>query len=204
MRGSTFIPLLALMLAPLNAQDATTFALDAGASHVVVHVDKSGLLSFAGHTHEVALPVASGSVMVDSSDLSHSTVHLVFDATSFKVTGRGEPADDVPDVQRTMESAAVLDVSRFPRVTFESHAIEVLGRHGDRVNLRITGDLMLHGVTKPATTEVSATVAAGRLTATGMLKVKQSDFGIEPVTAGAGTVRVKDEVTVEFTLVARP
>ena len=39
--------------------------------------------------------------------------------------------------------------------------------------------------------------------ATGTLKLKQTDFGIKPVTAGAGTVRVKDEVSVDFTLVAR-
>ncbi len=62
---------------------------------------------------------------------------------------------------------------------------------------------MLHGVTRSESTDVSVTVATDRLTATGTLKVKQTDFGIQPVTAGAGTVRVKDEVTVEFTLVAR-
>jgi polyisoprenoid-binding protein YceI len=48
------------------------------------------------------------------------------------------------------------------------------------------------------------TIAADQVTATGTLTVKQTDFGIEPVAAGAGTVRVKDEVGVDFTLIARP
>jgi len=203
MRSLEFTALLGLLLVSSSPQGATTYAIDSDASHVVAQVDKTGLFSFAGHTHEVAAPVASGSVTVDSSNLSRSTVHLVFDASSLKVTGKGEPAGDVREVQRTMESDRVLDVSRFPRVSFDSREIEVLGRDGDRVKLRVTGDLMLHGVTRPASAELSATVAAGRLSATGTAKVKQTDFGIQPVTAGAGTVRVKDEVTVEFTLVAQ-
>jgi hypothetical protein len=40
------------------------------------------------------------------------------------------------------------------------------------------------------------------LTADGRLIVKQTDYGIEPVTAGVGTGRVKDEVAIEFTLTA--
>jgi hypothetical protein len=41
-----------------------------------------------------------------------------------------------------------------------------------------------------------------RMTATGEATVRQSDFGIRPVSAGGGTVRVKDEVGVVFTIVA--
>ena len=42
------------------------------------------------------------------------------------------------------------------------------------------------------------------LVATGKMVLKQSDFGIEPTTAAGGLVKVEDEVTVTFRLVARP
>jgi len=178
------------------------YVIDPGASQVIIHVGKTGLFSFAGHTHEVAAPVADGTVRVDPDDLSRASVRLCFDASALKVTGKGEPAEDVPDVQRTMESAKVLDVSTFPRIAFASRQIDVIERHGMEVRLRVIGDLTLHGVTTPETAELTATITPARVTAKGTLHVKQTDFGIEPVRAGLGTVRVKDDVEVEFTLVA--
>ena len=41
-----------------------------------------------------------------------------------------------------------------------------------------------------------------RLTVEGKLEVRDSDFGIRPVTAAGGTVRVKDEVTILFAITA--
>jgi hypothetical protein len=41
------------------------------------------------------------------------------------------------------------------------------------------------------------------LTGTGKMAVKQTDFGIEPVSAGGGLVKVEDAVTVSFRIVAK-
>ena len=202
MHSAGVLLLLAAVLPLQPPTSQTTYVIDPGASHVIVHVDKTGLFSFAGHTHEVAAPVAQGTVTVAPDDLSRSTIRVTFDASELKVTGKGEPAEDVPDVQQTMESAKVLDVSRFPQITFTSRRIEVLGRDGAQVCLRIGGDLTLHGATRPEEADVTATVTHAHVTARGTLHVKQTDFRIQPVTAGLGTVRVKDEVGVEFTLAA--
>lgn len=98
----------------------------------------------------------------------------------------------------------VLEVSTFPRITFTSRDIHVVKRGARQLELQIAGDLVLHGVRRRQTAAVLVDVEPGRITATGTLVVKQTDFGIEPVRAGAGTVRVKDEVDVHFTLVAVP
>jgi hypothetical protein len=34
------------------------------------------------------------------------------------------------------------------------------------------------------------------------MKLRQTDYGMTPVTAVAGTIRVKDEVTISFDIVA--
>ncbi len=147
-------------------------------------------------------PAAEGRVDVNAADLTRSTVRVDFDASALRVSGEGEPKEDVPEVQRTMESDKVLDIAKFPRITFSSTAIEVIERHGDRLRLRITGDLTLHGVTKPEHADVSVVLTNDRVTAQGTLMVEQTHYGIEPVTAGGGTVRVKDAVKITFTLVA--
>lgn len=180
----------------------TAYSIDPDASTVRIHVGKTGLFSFAGHTHEVAAPVADGRIELDHDDPARTSVRVVFDASALRVTGKGEPEEDVPEVQRTMESERVLGVSKFPRITFESRGVKILERDGDRLRARVTGDLTLHGVTRPETADVTVTMAGDRLTAKGTLTVRQTNYGIEPVTAGAGTVRVKDEVEIAFTLVA--
>lgn len=203
---STFAAVIAsgaLAGAVPRASAPTTYIVDPAASQVVLHVGTSGLFSFAGHSHEVEAPAAAGRVEFDPDSPAQSTVRVEFDASRLMVTGKGEPAGDVPEVQRTMQSARVLDVSRFPRIAFASRDIRIVGQDAHRLRMKIRGDLTLHGVTRPTTADVTADVAADRLTATGAMAVKQTEFGIEPVTAGAGTVRVKDDVDIRFTFVAR-
>jgi polyisoprenoid-binding protein YceI len=205
MARRTPIPVIAALLLSGSgaAAQQVEYVLDTAASTVVINVQTAGLLSFLGHPHEVAAPVAAGIVRFDRDAPSRSSVRVEFDARRLRVTGRGEPAGDVPEVQRTMEGPRVLDVSAFPALAFASRQIEVLAQADGRLRLRVTGDLTLHGMTRPRTSEVAVDVVADRLTATGTFTVVQSEFGIEPVTAGAGTVRVKDEVDVRFTLVGR-
>lgn len=196
-------PLLGLASTLVAIQPASTaYTIDPKASEVRIQVDKSGLFGFAGHTHEVRAPVSEGRIDLMAQDLSHSTVRVTFDASALRVSGEGEPKDDVPVVQRTMESDKVLDVAKFPRITFASKTIEVIERQGDHVRVRITGDLTLHGVTKSERAEVSVVLANDKLTAQGTVNVQQTNYGIEPVTAGGGTVKVKDAVRITFTLVA--
>jgi hypothetical protein len=47
----------------------------------------------------------------------------------------------------------------------------------------------------------AATRANGRYR--GRVAVKQRDFGINPISIAGGTVKVKDEIRIEFDIVAR-
>ena len=184
------------------AQTNQEFRVDPAATSVIVHVGRAGLLKFAGHDHEVAAPGVEGRVSLDSSDPSRSRVAVQFDAKALKVTGKGEPAEDVAEVERTMLSDRVLDVARYPTISFESDRVAVQQRSAGSLTLRVDGRLTLHGVTKTVIIPVAARLNGNRMTATGEATVRQSDFGIRPVSAGGGTVRVKDEVEVTFSIVA--
>lgn len=190
-------------LRPLLAAPATPYAVDPARSRVTLHVGKTGVFSVFGHAHVIAAPVASGEIRFDAEHPASSSVRLVFDAGALEVTGAGEPAADVPAVQATMLSGRVLDVARFPQITYESRKIEVLEQNAGRLRLRIAGVLTLHGVAMPESADVAVEIAGDAITATGALDVKQTDFGMAPVTAGGGTVRVRDAVGVRLSIVAR-
>jgi polyisoprenoid-binding protein YceI len=148
-------------------------------------------------------PAVSGTIRFDSQRIEQSTIELTFDAKALKVSAKGEPPEDVPKVQETMLSATVLDVAKYPTIVFRSRQIAIDSRRDNDLRLRITGVLTLHGVSRTVGGPVDVKLSTDRLTGSGTLVVKQTEFGIEPVSAGLGTVKVKDEVTVTYTFVAR-
>jgi len=197
------LAVVAALAAASVAQAPATFVIDAAASSVTIQVGRSGLFGFAGHDHEVSAPALKGQIVLDAADPGRSRVSVEFDAAALTVTGKGDPPEDVPKVQQVMLSDRVLDVEHYPSIAFTSQAVAVTSQSSDRIVLRVDGELTLHGMKKPVRAPVTVTLGSDDLHAEGTATVKQTDFGIQPVTAGVGTVRVKDEVAVSFSIRAR-
>jgi polyisoprenoid-binding protein YceI len=178
------------------------FAIDPAASQVVVRVGKTGLLQFAGHEHEVILPVSKGTAVIDAAQIDRSSIELTFDAAGARVTGRGEPAKDVPKVQATMVGPECLDTGRFPTIRFVSESVSAKAGSSAGQDVTIRGTLTLHGVSRETTVSAHVVIDPRSVTASGTFAVKQSDFGIKPVTV-AGVVKVDDQLAVAWRLVGR-
>ena len=185
----------------LAAAGPRTFAVDPGRSKALIDVGKAGAFSFAGHTHEVEAPLTGGMVHFDPDDTSKSNVHLEFNAAAMKVTGKGDPPADVPKVTEAMLGEQVLNVKQYPSITFDSTAVSGRGS-SSALDLQITGNLTIRGTTKPVRAATSVKIEGETLTATGKFAIKQTDFGIKPISVG-GVVKVKDELAMTFTIVAR-
>jgi polyisoprenoid-binding protein YceI len=180
-------------------------AVDGANSQVVITVGKTGVFGFAGHAHEVVAPTVRGRVTVDLADWQRASVSLEFDASALRVTGKGEAPADVPVVQQVMLSEQVLDVTRFPTIAFQSRRVSVTARTATTADVMIEGDTTLHGVTRPMTIRAGVTLDAGsHFTARGTFSLKQTDFGMVPVSAAAGTIRVKDELSIQFVIRGSP
>jgi len=187
------------------SSSATRLTIDPTESQVLILVGKAGILSFAGHAHEVVAPVVRGDVTVDLADWQQASVSFEVEADALRVTGTHDAPADAAEVQRVMLSERVLDVQRFPTIVFRSRSVSPTVRTAHAADMLIEGDLTLHGTTRPMTIPANATLdAEGRLTARGRFSLKQTDFGMVPVTAAGGTVRVKDELDVRFVLKANP
>jgi polyisoprenoid-binding protein YceI len=183
--------------------DARHYALDPAASRVTIHVGKAGVLSIAGHEHEVVAGHPRGTATADAGRGALSSIDLTFDTGALRVTGKGEPLEDVPKVQQTMLGPECLDAARFPTIRFVSSGA-VAGRPvGASYDLVVEGQLTLHGVTRPIKVPVRVDFAAGGFTATGTTELRQTDFGIAPISK-AGVVKVKNELRLDWRLVAHP
>jgi polyisoprenoid-binding protein YceI len=209
LRGSVRIVSIAASLimpaAALSSNGPTVVAIDAANSQILIQVGKTGLFGFAGHAHEVSAADVRGRVVFDPADLQHASVWLEFPASALRVSGKDEAPADVVEVQKVMLGERVLDVARFPTIVFSSRRISVTARTAGTVDVVIDGDMTLHATTRPMTIRASVTLDVGdRMTARGSFVLKQTDFGMVPVTAAGGTIRVKDELEIQFVMRTRP
>ncbi len=186
---------LALRAAP------RTYSVDPAKSHVTIHVGKTGAFSFAGHTHVVNGPIESGTIDVDPDSPEQSQVRLVIAASALKVSPQGEPAGDVPKVQQAMEGDQVLDVAHHPQITYESTAVTLKSRRGELLDLLVAGRLTVRGVAQPLTAPIRVELSDDALKANGRFTIKQTAFGIKPISVG-GAVSVKDALDIDFAVVA--
>ncbi|HSA92592.1 MAG TPA: YceI family protein [Terriglobales bacterium] len=164
-------------------------AVDAERSRMTVRVFRGGLFGFAGHNHEIRAPIASGTV-----DEATGKVEIRVDARQLLVLDPDVDAKERQEVQETMHGPKVLDSGRYPEIRFHSTEAQ---KSGDEWLVR--GELTLHGQSKP----VEVRVKGGQGRYTGTASVKQKDFGMEPVSVAGGTIKVKNEVKVEFEIVLK-
>jgi polyisoprenoid-binding protein YceI len=153
---------------------------------MTVHVSKTGVFSAFAHNHEIEAPIESGEVQESESP----SVELRVNARKMRVLDPEASQDTRAQIQKTMQGPEVLDADRFPEVRFQSTTVEAKGAD----HWAVHGKLDLHGQTHPITVDVTLKDGFYRGSAT----FKQTGFGIMPVRVAGGTVKVKDEIKVEF------
>jgi polyisoprenoid-binding protein YceI len=103
------------------------------------------------------------------------------------------------EINSTMKGKAVLDVAKHPTATFEIDSAQESAKQGEdgAKAYELKGNLTLHGKSKPLTVIAKAAEEKdGRVRLTGDFKIKQSDFGIKPYSAGFGLAAVTDELVI--------
>lgn len=176
---------LAAVLIAAQAVSAQPRHIDAAKSSLTIHAYKSGVFSAFGHDHEIAAPIAAGTV-----DTAARRVELRVRAAALRVRDPAASGKDRDEIQKTMLGPEVLDAERHSEIVFQSSSAEPAGPGAWTVH----GSLALHGATRPIAVEVRE--QDGRYL--GTARLKQSDFGIKPVRVAGGTVKVKDELRVQF------
>ena len=134
-----------------------------------------------------------GTFNYNPDDLSKSSVEVTIEAAS--INSR-EPQRDAH-----LKSADFFDVEKYPELSFRSTRFE---EGGD--GLYVTGDLTIHGVTKPVrlemelpSEEVKDPWGNMKIGISGKTKIKRKDFGLTWNAAlEAGGVLVGDDIAINL------
>ena len=134
----------------------------------------------------------SGQIQLDEANPEQSSVEVTINAASVD-TGVKMRDDD-------LRSPNFFDVKKFPEITFKSTSVKKTGEN----TADVTGDLTMHGVTKPVVLKVELLgKGAGPKNSTvsgwdASTALKRSDFGLTWNKVIEGTQMVGDDVQIEL------
>ena len=201
-QGATALLIFFLVSTASHARQ-TSHVIDPQHSSLQIAVGKRGMFSAFGHDHLIEATRVSGEVDFDARNPAAGTVSFSVATDSLRVLDPGESESDRQQVQTTMLGPTVLDTTHFPDIAFSAKASSSASPvAGGWLELPLKGWLKLHGVERASDFSVQVRVEGQQLHVRGEAIVRQTDFGITPVSAAGGTVKVKDEVKISFDIVA--
>lgn len=179
----TTLALAATLAAAPRDAAPPTYTIDATHSSVEFSVRHMMVSNVKGSFQKV-----TGTAVYDPSNLAASKLDATIDVNTINTN---EPKRDTH-----LKSADFFDAAKYPSMTLKSTKFT---RSGD--TLQVTGDLTIHGVTKPVTftvettPEVKDSYGKTRLGASATAKISRKDFGLTwNQMLEAGGVAVSEEV----------
>jgi polyisoprenoid-binding protein YceI len=158
---------IALVALPAFAFAADTWNLDPAHSQASFTVKHLMISTVRGEFAKT-----TGKLVLDEADITKSTVEATIDVASVNTREEKRDAD--------LKSPNFFDVAKFPTLTFKSTKVV---KHGD--GLKVTGDLTMHGVTKPVVLDVIGPTKAikdpwglSRRGVSATTTVNRKDFGV--------------------------
>lgn len=178
---------------------AAIYAIDSAQSLITVTVRRGGALARFGHDHVVASRTVAGFVAPDAgrADFQFRLDQMTVDEPALRAAAGLDTQPSAEAVEGTRENMLrrVLEAERFPIVSLRAERVP--GQDG-MLRLAVT----LHGVEKSVDVPVAIAHAPGTLSASGQLRLQQTDFGITPMSVMGGAMVVQDTMELGFRIVA--
>ncbi len=186
-RTATAVAIAIVVALPVLAR-ADTWQIDSSHTSVEFTVRHMMISNVKGQFQKT-----TGTITANGNDAASAKIDVSIDASS--VDTRVERRD------ANLKSPDFLDVAKYPTITFKSTKVEADGPN----KWKMTGDLTVHGVTKPVVLDVEGSgppiqvMGNTRAGASATTKIKRSDFGLTWNKAlEAGGVLVGDEVAISI------
>jgi polyisoprenoid-binding protein YceI len=199
--------------APEPLAGVTAYRVDPARSEVRLLVYRAGPLAQFGHNHVIVNRAVGG--WVDAAEpASAASFSLRVPVADFVVDDPDARAEEGPDfseevaedaksgTRHNMLSAALLDADHFPTITLTS--VAVTSAPGPQAQGKLAARLTVDVAGHESTLEVPFILETtpDRLSALGTVVLRQSEMGLTPFSVMLGALRVQDEFTVKFKLVA--
>ncbi len=203
MRISKFC-LLALLLAVTTLvagnQGSRSYTLDSSQSKFIARAFAGGLLWFKGKDHFVAVREFTGEAQITPGAITPASLEITAKAASMVETRDVFTEQQKQIINKELRDI-VLEPEKYPDITFKSTSVTGKSLGADRYELKIDGNLTLHGVTRRITIPTEVTLTGNDMRARGEFSIDRDDFGIKATSAFHGLVRVRNKIEFTFDIV---
>ena len=185
-----------------DASSAVTqrYRLDPSQSNFVAHALAGGLLWFKGHDHLVAVREFTGEAEVTPESVNPASLQITAKTASMVETSSVFTAPQKQIIDKELREIVLLP-DQYPEISFKSTNVSGKSIGNGQYDLKIGGELTLHGVTRPITIPTKVTVTGNNLRAQGEFDIDRSDFKVKATSAMHGLIRVRDKVKFTFDIV---
>jgi polyisoprenoid-binding protein YceI len=161
---------------------ASDWTLDADRSRVQFDIS-----NWVVHTVSGTLGTVTGRIHVDDTDVTRSTVRAAIDLKRIDTQS--------PKRDAHLQTKDFFDVASYPVAVFTSSRVERIATD----HLRVTGDLVAHGVVCAVTLDVHLAGMAPRLTADATATIDRHqlglNYGVGATVGNEATLRIHAEAT---------
>lgn len=184
-----------------NESNAIHYRLNPAESRFTVQAFAEGLFSAFGHDPVIAIRDFNGEAEFAPGSQEPAQLQMTIKADSLAVADEVKEKDRL-EIERMMRED-VLETTKYPEIVFTSTNISASRLGEGRYRARIIGELSLHGVThNNLWIHAEVAVNGDSLRARGEFPLKQTDYGIKPVSVAGGAMKVKNELKFSFDIVA--
>jgi len=173
------------------------YRLDASQSKFIAHALRGGLLWFKGHDHLVAVREFTGEAEITPDSITPASLEIVAKAGSMVETSSVFTDQQKQIIDKELREI-VLQQDKYPDITFRSTSVTGKAASANQYDLKIAGDLTLHGVTRQITIPTKVTVTGSDLRAQGEFSVNRDDFKVKATSAVHGLIRVRNKIKFMF------
>ena len=177
------------------------YVIDGRASRFTVRAFATGLLAKMGHNPTIGIRDLSGELTFDPDKLEAASFRIVIKSASLSVQD-DISSKDLREMERLMNQE-VLETEKFPEILYEASAITVTKMADMLYSATLNGNLTLHGVTRSQPIVTRVALLGSMLRASGDFSLNQTDYNIKLVSVAGGALKLKDELTFSFEIVAR-
>lgn len=187
---------------PTASQSISTqrFRLDSSQSKFIAHALRGGPLWFKGHEHLVAAREFSGEAQLTPDNITPASLQLMVRTDSMVETSDAFTEPQKQIINKELREI-VLEPAKYPEIVFKSTEVTGKPLGNGLYDLKIGGDLTLHGVTRHIVIPAKVTLTGNDLRAVGEFSIDRSDFNVKATSAFHGMVRVRKTVKFTFDIV---
>jgi polyisoprenoid-binding protein YceI len=172
------------------------YRLDPTQSKFIVHADRTGLAWFKGKSHLIAPRDFSGEASLSLDVLNPASLEMTIKSASLEETSPVFTAQEKGIIKKELETIVLADI------TFKSTDVTGTMKSG-AFNVKIGGDMTLHGVTQHIVIPATVTVNGDTLHAIGEFSLDRKKFNVNATNAFKGLVKVKHKLRFTFDIMGK-